>query len=115
MVWRRVSSGSWESCSALTTTPLIPVSLVQRALRGETSEMPAFAEARSQFERDYLTQLLQITRGNVTQAAAYLKVPRHILAYRMAKYGIGRKGWRHKDQGRVRALVFHGLLLADIE
>jgi two-component system response regulator GlrR len=31
--------------------------------------MPAFAEARSQFERDYLTRLLQITHGNVTRAA----------------------------------------------
>jgi two-component system response regulator GlrR len=31
--------------------------------------MPAFAEARSQFEREYLTQLLQITHGNVTKAA----------------------------------------------
>jgi two-component system response regulator GlrR len=62
-----------EQSVALTTTPLIPVSLVQRALRGETSEMPAFAEARSQFERDYLTQLLQITHGNVTRAAGIAK------------------------------------------
>ncbi len=62
-----------EQSVALSTTPLIPVSLVQRALRGETSEMPAFAEARSQFERDYLTQLLQITHGNVTRAAGIAK------------------------------------------
>jgi two-component system response regulator GlrR len=62
-----------EQSVALTTTPLIPVSLVQRALRGEPSEMPAFAEARSQFERDYLTRLLQITQGNVTRAAGIAK------------------------------------------
>jgi two-component system response regulator GlrR len=55
------------------TAPLIPVSLVQRALRGEPSEMPVFAEARSQFERDYLTRLLQITQGNVTRAAGIAK------------------------------------------
>jgi two-component system response regulator GlrR len=62
-----------EQTVALSTTPLIPVSLVQRALRGDSSEMPAFAEARSQFERDYLTRLLQITHGNVTRAAGIAK------------------------------------------
>jgi two-component system response regulator GlrR len=62
-----------EQSVALSTTPLIPVSLVQRALRGDSSEMPAFAEARSQFERDYLTRLLQITHGNVTRAAGIAK------------------------------------------
>jgi two-component system response regulator GlrR len=58
-----------EQSVALSTTSLIPASLVQRALRSEPGKMPAFAEARSQFEREYLTQLLQITRGNVTKAA----------------------------------------------
>lgn len=62
-----------EQSVALSTTPLIPASLVQRALRGDSSEMPAFAEARSQFERDYLTRLLQITHGNVTRAAGIAK------------------------------------------
>jgi two-component system response regulator GlrR len=58
-----------EQSVALSTTSLIPASLVQRALRSEPEKMPAFAEARSQFEREYLTQLLQITHGNVTKAA----------------------------------------------
>jgi len=62
-----------EQSVALSTTPLIPVSLVQRALRSESGEIPSFVEARSQFEREYLTQLLQITNGNVTQAARIAK------------------------------------------
>jgi len=62
-----------EQSVALSTTPLIPSSLVQRALRSESSEIPAFAEARNQFERDYLTQVLQITNGNVTRAARIAK------------------------------------------
>lgn len=62
-----------EQSVALSTTPLIPVSLVQRALRTESGEIPAFAEARSEFERDYLTQVLQITNGNVTKAAQIAK------------------------------------------
>ena len=62
-----------EQSVALSTTSLIPASLVQRALRSEPGEIPAFAEARSQFEREYLTQLLQITHGNVTKASQIAK------------------------------------------
>ena len=63
-----------EQAVAFTTTSLIPASLVQRALRDEAdAEMPAFADARSHFEREYLTQLLQITNGNVSQAARIAK------------------------------------------
>ena len=63
-----------EQSVAFTTTSLIPVSLVQRALRGEAEEeILAFVDARSRFEREYLTQLLQITNGNVSQAARIAK------------------------------------------
>lgn len=63
-----------EQAVAFTTTSVIPVSLIQRALRDEAdAEMPAFAAARSHFEREYLTQLLQITNGNVSQAARIAK------------------------------------------
>ncbi|MEE9492279.1 MAG: sigma 54-interacting transcriptional regulator [Gammaproteobacteria bacterium] len=63
-----------EQSVAFATTSTIPASLVQRALRDEAEgEMPAFAEARSGFERDYLTQLLQITNGNVSRAAKIAK------------------------------------------
>jgi two-component system response regulator GlrR len=62
-----------EQSVALSTTPLIPASLVQRALRHESANLPSFADARNQFERDYLTQLLQMTNGNVAQAARIAK------------------------------------------
>ena len=42
---------------------------MQRALRNKPGEILSFVEARDRFERDYLVQLLQITEGNVTQAA----------------------------------------------
>jgi DNA-binding NtrC family response regulator len=41
-------------------------------------------------ERRVIERALQLKRGNVTQAAAYLRVPRHVLAYRIEKYGIRR-------------------------
>jgi len=63
-----------EHSVAFSTTSLIPASLVQRALRDEAEgEIPAFSDARARFEREYLTQLLQITNGNVSQAARIAK------------------------------------------
>jgi len=41
-------------------------------------------------EKKVISRVLELKNGNVSQAAAYLKVPRHILAYRLTKYGIGR-------------------------
>ncbi|MGA2366482.1 MAG: hypothetical protein ABSG12_13435 [Steroidobacteraceae bacterium] len=38
-----------------------------------TVELPSFDEARSQFIRSYLSQILQITGGNVSQAAKLAK------------------------------------------
>lgn len=58
-----------EQCVALTSTPVIGDALVAQALADDTTVMPTFAEARHQFELHYLSKLLQITRGNVTQAA----------------------------------------------
>jgi two-component system response regulator GlrR len=58
-----------EKCVVLCTGPLIPASLVQSALSIRGTEMLALDDARKEFERDYLTQLLKITNGNVAQAA----------------------------------------------
>lgn len=58
-----------EQTVALSTTPIIPASLVQKALRYKSSDIPSFAQARDHFEREYLAQLLQITKGNVSNAA----------------------------------------------
>jgi two-component system response regulator GlrR len=57
-----------QSC-ALTSTPLIPLALVLRALRVPTMEALSYAEARQRFERNYLVQLLKLTDGNVADAA----------------------------------------------
>jgi two-component system, NtrC family, response regulator GlrR len=57
-----------QSC-ALTTTPLIPLTLVKRALRLPTMEALNYTEAKQRFERNYLVQLLKLTEGNVADAA----------------------------------------------
>ncbi len=58
-----------EKCVVLSVAAQIPPTLVQRALATQVGEHLPFDEARRQFERDYLTQVLKLTSGNVTQAA----------------------------------------------
>ncbi|AXU94001.1 two-component system response regulator GlrR [Erwinia persicina] len=77
---RRLMAAAWpgnvrqlvnviEQCVALTSAPVIGEALVEQALAGENTALPTFAEARNQFELNYLRKLLQMTRGNVTNAA----------------------------------------------
>ena len=58
-----------EQVCALSTTPLIPAALVQRALRIPGVEILSLAQARQRFERDYLVGLLKLSDGNVSDAA----------------------------------------------
>lgn len=57
-----------EQAVALSTGPVVPLSLVQKAIR-EMEDVVPFDEARRRFEADYLTRLLKMTGGNVSQAA----------------------------------------------
>ncbi len=58
-----------EHSVALCNSQLVPLSLVQQAIQHQQSQFASFEQARRQFEREYLTRLLKITAGNVTQAA----------------------------------------------
>ncbi len=64
-----------EQCVALSNTPLISLSLVQKSLSGDISSgaLPPLREAKRNFEREYLIRLLQITKGNVARAAELAK------------------------------------------
>jgi two-component system response regulator GlrR len=58
-----------EQVCALATTPLVPLALVQRALRVPSVEVLTLSEARRRFEREYLVGLLKLSDGNVADAA----------------------------------------------
>ena len=58
-----------EQAVALSPAPQIQVGLLQEAIKDRADDIIPFADARRQFELDYLIGLLQMTRGNVTQAA----------------------------------------------
>ena len=77
-----------EQACALATTSLIPVSLIQRALRIPTLETLNYAEAKQRFERHYLVQLLKLTDGNVADAARIAERNRTEFYRLLQKYGL---------------------------
>ena len=58
-----------EQAVVLSTTPIIPTSLVMQALSNTPGTMPSLDDAKHHFEQEYLVRLLKITHGNVSQAA----------------------------------------------
>jgi two-component system response regulator GlrR len=58
---------------ALSNGAIITAELVQQSLGGNPTRLPSFDEARDEFTRNYLSQILQITGGNVSQAARLAK------------------------------------------
>ena len=77
-----------EQVTALATTPLVPLALVQRALRVPSMEVLSYTEARQRFERDYLVGLLKITDGNVADAARLADRNRTEFYRLMQKHGL---------------------------
>jgi len=61
-----------REASVLAPGPVVTAELVQQAL-GSVTQVPSFDEARDEFTRNYLVQLLKVTGGNVSQAARLAK------------------------------------------
>jgi two-component system response regulator GlrR len=58
---------------ALSRSPVISGELVQSSLGEHAGKLMSFSDARDEFTRNYLSQILQITTGNVSQAARLAK------------------------------------------
>jgi two-component system response regulator GlrR len=58
---------------ALSPTRIVSSEQVRSALGEQANALPSFTQARDEFTRNYLSQLLQITSGNVSQAARLAK------------------------------------------
>ncbi len=70
-----------------------PETLADASRPAEPSDWPALPPeglGLVDLEKRVIERVLELKRGNVSQSAAYLRVPRHILVYRMEKYGIAR-------------------------
>lgn len=58
-----------EQAVALSTTHVIPLSLVRHSLDDAEAPLVSFETARKTFEREYLVRILKLTAGNAAQAA----------------------------------------------
>jgi two-component system, NtrC family, response regulator GlrR len=83
-----------EQTVALSTSAVIPASLVRKALHNQPSQVLSFAQKRDQFERDYLTQLLRMTQGNVSRAARLAQRNRTEFYKLLRRYHLEPKAFR---------------------
>jgi two-component system response regulator GlrR len=77
-----------EQSVALCPTEIIPSVFVEQAIQVEMHEMTSFEDARKRFERDYLTRLMKLTRGSVTQAAKLARRNRTEFYKLLERHGI---------------------------
>ena len=66
---------------------VITADQVQEA-QGQITQLPGFDEARDEFTRSYLVQLLQVTQGNVSQAARLAKRNRTDFYKLLSRHGV---------------------------
>jgi two-component system, NtrC family, response regulator GlrR len=77
-----------EQCVALCPTEVVPAAFVEQAIVSEGDSLSSFEDARRRFERDYLTRVLKMTRGSVTQAARLAKRNRTEFYKLLQRHGI---------------------------
>lgn len=78
-----------EQAADLSLTSAIPATAIQRVMREyEETTLPAFDDARREFERDYLVRLLQTTSGNVSHAARVAQRNRTEFYKLLARHGL---------------------------
>ena len=90
-----------EYSATLCTTAVIPLSLVQRALRLKTGALPSLSTARRNFEREYLTRLLKMTEGNITQAARLAQRNRTELYKLLHRYHLNPETFRNGKSAKT--------------
>jgi two-component system, NtrC family, response regulator GlrR len=69
----RQLSNTVRQNASLANGPIVTAELVQQSLGSSGAKLPSFDEARDEFTRNYLSQILQVTGGNVSQAARLAK------------------------------------------
>ncbi|MBM3116896.1 sigma 54-interacting transcriptional regulator [Jeongeupia naejangsanensis] len=88
-----------EQVCALCTASIVPLALVQRALRQPSAEVLSYAEAKRRFELDYLTRLLKLSDGNVADAAKLADRNRTEFYRLLQKHGLNAAMFRGANDG----------------
>src|SRR5512139_3679711 len=84
--------GDGVSLSDLPPAPRGPVDRAGEEGTAEWPPLPAGGLSLVDLEKRVIERALRLKGGNITHAAAYLRIPRHILVYRLEKHGIRRDG-----------------------
>jgi two-component system response regulator GlrR len=59
-----------EQCSVLSPSPMIPLSLIKQSLRESANKFQTLAQARKEFDRNYLLRVMNMVAGDEEQAAS---------------------------------------------
>jgi two-component system response regulator GlrR len=81
---------------ALSRSPVISAELVQQTLGEQAGQLLSFSDARDEFTRNYLSQILQITQGNVSQAARLAKRNRTDFYKLLARHDLNPEQFKHR-------------------
>jgi two-component system, NtrC family, response regulator GlrR len=85
-----------EQVVALSPTPIVPDTLIMDALPGEHVPLPIpLKDAKKQFEREYLVQLLHTTKGNISEAARLSGRNRSDFYKIMKRHDLGSEQFKH--------------------
>ncbi len=86
-----------KKCSQLSTTAIISDALVNSCISSPIYRIDPLTNAHNSFERKYLTEILRVTNGNVTQAANIAKRNRTEFHRLLKKHQIEAKAYRQKS------------------
>jgi two-component system, NtrC family, response regulator GlrR len=84
---------------ALSHGKIMSREFVERSLGKEVKKVPTYDEARDNFARDYLTQNLQTTAGNVSQSARLAKRNRTDFYKLLARYRLAPDDFKNDASG----------------
>ena len=84
-----------QQCVRLATTKIIPDTLVASRLNSPILKILPLTNAHREFERNYLTELLKVTNGNVTHASTLAKRNRTEFHRLLKKHRINAKSYRN--------------------
>ena len=80
------------------TSPVISEKLIASIICDDNTAMLSFNQARANFERDYLTKVLQVTEGNVTHAARIAERNRTDFYKLLNKHGLSPVDFKQKNR-----------------
>ncbi|MEH6583637.1 MAG: sigma 54-interacting transcriptional regulator [Halioglobus sp.] len=86
-----------QRTAALSTTPVIPETLVREALAVEDQYLPSLSQAREQFEHDYLVKVLQLTNGSAAEAAVLAQRNRTDFYKLLKRHNISFEKYKQKN------------------